>query len=69
MLEPKLTMFDLKPGDFESSEELCESILDKNSWIQSLVEDENNTFKVIFLEKNKTWVCVPTSVSQKSGSL
>ena len=61
MLEPKLTMYDLK-GDFESSEELRQSILDKNSSIKSLVEDESNTFKVIFLEKNKTWACLQVSV-------
>ena len=52
MLEPKLTMLDLE-GDFESSEELRQSILDKNSSIKSLVEDENNTLRLFSWRKTR----------------
>jgi len=61
MIDPKLTMFDLK-GDFATPEELCQKILDKNCSIKGLV-DAGDIFKVVFLEKDeKDWACLQVSL-------
>ena len=60
MLEPKLTMHDLK-GDFDTPENLRLKILEKNSSIKRLVDD-GDMFRVVFLDKTeKDWACLQVS--------